>query len=319
MNPSSIPFYFAHGSDQSEEGIGTVVSQQYGYSCMNRDPDHSTYSASTISRRSHGYSASTSSRRGHGRPIRGAPQVPALDEVTGDPSEIPRTTTCDLGYDHIGRNSEGKMGFGITRRIFAPSALSAEAIALRRGFFLFRTLGFSREREAIACNWGRMKGWDGIQSSFSSRSSSTMSHRATSQTVRLGRVQPQAPTHRTIFCNDRDANLPVRFKGNSISTTKYNFFTFLPKGLFEQFRRVANLYFLTISILSTTPISPVSPITNVLPLSLVLLVSLIKEAFEDWKRFQNDMAINNNMIDVLQDQKWESIPWKKLQVGDIIK
>ncbi|XP_061338280.1 phospholipid-transporting ATPase 3-like [Gastrolobium bilobum] len=64
---------------------------------------------------------------------------------------------------------------------------------------------------------------------------------------------------------------------------------------------------------------PVSPITNVLPLSLVLLVSLIKEAFEDWKRFQNDMSINNNMIDVLQDQKWESMPWKKLQVGDIVK
>lgn len=30
------------------------------------------------------------------------------------------------------------------------------------------------------------------------------------------------------------------------------------------------------------PCSPVSPITNVLPLSLVLLVSLIKEAWEDW-------------------------------------
>ncbi|RZB51825.1 Phospholipid-transporting ATPase 3 [Glycine soja] len=74
-----------------------------------------------------------------------------------------------------------------------------------------------------------------------------------------------------------------------------------------------------ISILSTTPISPVSPITNVLPLSLVLLVSLIKEAFEDWKRFQNDMSVNNNTIDVLQDQKWGSIPWKKLQVGDLVK
>ncbi|XP_027361174.1 phospholipid-transporting ATPase 3-like [Abrus precatorius] len=147
-----------------------------------------------------------------------------------------------------------------------------------------------------------------------------MSHRiSSSRSIRLGRVQPQAPGHRTIFCNDRQANLPVRFKGNSISTTKYNFFTFLPKGLFEQFRRVANLYFLTISILSTTPISPVSPITNVLPLSLVLLLSLIKEAFEDWKRFQNDMAVNNNMIDVLQDQKWVAIPWKKLQVGDIVK
>ncbi|KAM1521227.1 phospholipid-transporting ATPase 3-like isoform X2 [Malus sylvestris] len=138
-------------------------------------------------------------------------------------------------------------------------------------------------------------------------------------TVRLGRVQPQAPGHRTIFCNYREHNIPVRFPGNSISTTKYNFITFLPKGLFEQFRRVANLYFLTISILSTTPISPVHPVTNVVPLSLVLFVSLVKEAFEDWKRFQNDMTINNASVDVLQDQKWESIPWKKLQVGDIVR
>ncbi|XP_072977249.1 phospholipid-transporting ATPase 3 isoform X2 [Typha angustifolia] len=74
-----------------------------------------------------------------------------------------------------------------------------------------------------------------------------------------------------------------------------------------------------ISILSTTPISPVHPITNVVPLSLVLLVSLIKEAFEDWKRFQNDKAINSTPVDVLQGEKWESIPWKKLQVGDLVR
>ncbi|KAJ1295754.1 hypothetical protein BS78_01G247000 [Paspalum vaginatum] len=74
-----------------------------------------------------------------------------------------------------------------------------------------------------------------------------------------------------------------------------------------------------ISILSTTPISPVHPVTNVVPLSLVLLVSLIKEAFEDWKRFQNDMSINNAHVDVLQGQHWESTPWKRLQVGDIVR
>jgi phospholipid-transporting ATPase len=68
-----------------------------------------------------------------------------------------------------------------------------------------------------------------------------------------------------------------------------------------------------------TPISPVSPITNVAPLSMVLLVSLIKEAFEDWKRFQNDMSINNSTVEILQDQQWVSIPWRKLQVGDIVK
>ncbi|KAJ8773740.1 hypothetical protein K2173_006390 [Erythroxylum novogranatense] len=163
-------------------------------------------------------------------------------------------------------------------------------------------------------------GWERVRSSRSVLNRDvSLTGRTTTRTVRLGRVQPQAPGHRTIYCNDREANLPVRFKGNSISTTKYNFFTFLPKGLFEQFRRVANCYFLLISILSMTPISPVNPITNVVPLSLVLLVSLIKEAFEDWKWFQNDMVINNSPIEVLQNQRWETLSWKKVQVGEIVR
>ncbi|KAF7829418.1 phospholipid-transporting ATPase 3 [Senna tora] len=142
-----------------------------------------------------------------------------------------------------------------------------------------------------------MSEWDRAVASSSSSSRSTLrmgsnpnrnlaSRVPSNRTVRLGRVQPQAPGHRTVFCNDREANLPVRFKGENEQ---------------EAWNR------------------PVSPITNVAPLSLVLLISLIKEAFEDWKRFQNDLAVNNNMIDVLQDQKWESIPWKRLQVGDIVR
>ncbi|GAA0155851.1 primary active transporter [Lithospermum erythrorhizon] len=142
---------------------------------------------------------------------------------------------------------------------------------------------------------------------------------APSRTVRLGRVQPQAPGNRTVFCNDREGNSLAKFKGNSVSTTKYDIFTFLPKGLFEQIKRVANGYFLFISILSCTPVSPVSPVTNVVPLGLVLLVTLAKEAWEDWKRFQNDLSINNTEIEVLQGGMWVTTPWKKLQVGDIVK
>ncbi|KAK9090578.1 hypothetical protein Sjap_023755 [Stephania japonica] len=37
------------------------------------------------------------------------------------------------------------------------------------------------------------------------------------------------------------------------------------------------------------------------------------------KRLQNDREINSRKADVLQDQKWESTPWRKLQVGDIVK
>lgn len=37
------------------------------------------------------------------------------------------------------------------------------------------------------------------------------------------------------------------------------------------------------------------------------------------KRFQNDLSINNTSIDVFQDQQWVSVPWKKLQAGDIVR
>lgn len=160
-----------------------------------------------------------------------------------------------------------------------------------------------------------MAGWRGSRS----RSGGVDGGLTASRTIQLGRVTPQAPGNRTVFCNDREANALANFKGNSISTTKYNILTFLPKGLYEQFRRLANCYFLMISLLSFTPVSPVSPYTNVAPLAIVLIVSLIKEAFEDWKRLQNDKAINNSSIDILQDQKWESVPWKKLQVGDVVR
>ena len=38
-------------------------------------------------------------------------------------------------------------------------------------------------------------------------------------------------------------------QNNYISTSKYNVLTFLPKNLFEQFKRIANAYFLCLLIL----------------------------------------------------------------------
>ncbi|PWA72138.1 hypothetical protein CTI12_AA273080 [Artemisia annua] len=50
----------------------------------------------------------------------------------------------------------------------------------------------------------------------------------------------------------RDVYLIWFDQGNAVSKTKYNLF--FPKGLYEQFRRVANQYSLTISCLSFTPV-----------------------------------------------------------------
>lgn len=200
----------------------------------------------------------------------------------------------------------------------------------------FYQIHFETPQDWNPALWG-MKGWDRVRPSRlgrvrldkaliaeedegdGERGREPMRSFHVHETVRLGHVHPQHPSHRTIYCNDRDANQLSNFQGNSVSTTKYNILTFLPKGLFEQFRRVANLYFLMISVLSTTPISPVSPITNVVPLSLVLCASLIKEAFEDWKRFANDKVVNSTPVEVLQDSRWIKIPWKKLQVGDLVR
>lgn len=52
--------------------------------------------------------------------------------------------------------------------------------------------------------------------------------------------------------------------------------TYLPKSLFEQYRRIANIYFTIVAAVSLTPISPLNPVTTWIPLILVIGVSMIK-------------------------------------------
>ncbi len=62
-------------------------------------------------------------------------------------------------------------------------------------------------------------------------------------------------------------------------------FTFLPINLFEQFTRIANLYFLIIAILQLIPgLAPTSWFTTVCPLVIVLLINAIKEIADDYYR-----------------------------------
>lgn len=101
---------------------------------------------------------------------------------------------------------------------------------------------------------------------------------------------------RVVFCNKPELhkNKPYKYPNNYISTTKYNVVSFLPKALFEQFRRVANLYFLLGAILSATSIAPFTPISMIAPLVFVVGLSMAKEAVEDWSRFlQVSLWINN--------------------------
>eukprot|EP00250_Pteridium_aquilinum_P010204 c19213_g1_i1 orf=370-3075(+) len=127
---------------------------------------------------------------------------------------------------------------------------------------------------------------------------------------------------RVVFCNqaERHRKAPFKYHSNYVSTTKYNIITFLPKALFEQFRRVANMYFLFTAALSLTPLTPFSAKSVILPLVFVVGVSMIKEAIEDWRRFLQDNEINNRKVKVhVGGGKFSDVEWKKVRVGDVVQ
>lgn len=86
---------------------------------------------------------------------------------------------------------------------------------------------------------------------------------------------------------------------NAIKTTKYSLWSFLPKNLFEQFHRFANIYFLTIIILNLIPeINAFGKYIAMVPLIFVLSVTAIKDLFEDRRRYKSDKAVNNSICHV---------------------
>ncbi|XP_029999118.1 phospholipid-transporting ATPase ID-like [Sphaeramia orbicularis] len=125
---------------------------------------------------------------------------------------------------------------------------------------------------------------------------------------------------RKLRANDREYNLSFKYATNAIKTSKYNFFTFLPLNLFEQFQRIANAYFLFLLVLQVIPaISSLSWFTTVVPLVLVLTVTAAKDATDDINRHRSDNHVNNRKVEVLIDRKLRSEKWMDVQVGDIIK
>ncbi|KAH8914962.1 phospholipid-translocating P-type ATPase [Atractiella rhizophila] len=83
------------------------------------------------------------------------------------------------------------------------------------------------------------------------------------------------------------------FATNQVLTSKYNIFTFVPKNLLEQFRRVANVFFLVLVILQFFPIfQNVSPALAAFPLLTVLAITALKDGYEDIKRHESDRRTN---------------------------
>ncbi|KAH8497567.1 hypothetical protein H0E87_020018 [Populus deltoides] len=110
------------------------------------------------------------------------------------------------------------------------------------------------------------------------------------------------------------------FAGNSIRTSKYSIISFIPRNLFEQFHRVAYIYFLIIAVLNQLPqLAVFGRGASILPLAFVLLVTAVKDAYEDWRRHMSDRIENNRLAWVLVNDQFQQKKWKDIQVGEIIK
>lgn len=83
------------------------------------------------------------------------------------------------------------------------------------------------------------------------------------------------------------------FPNNKIRTTKYSLLSFLPKNLFEQLHRFANIYFIFLAALNFVPVvEAFQPEIAVLPIAVVLSVTAVKDVWEDFRRFKSDRFIN---------------------------
>eukprot|EP00064_Thunnus_orientalis_P013277 superscaffoldBa00002134_g13314 len=103
--------------------------------------------------------------------------------------------------------------------------------------------------------------------------------------------------NRTVYIGQKEpppgaeAYIPQRYPDNRIVSSNYTFWNFIPKNLFEQFRRIANFYFLVIFLV---------------------------QGYEDWLRHKADCSINECPVDVVQQGKVVRTQSHKLRVGDIV-
>ena len=86
---------------------------------------------------------------------------------------------------------------------------------------------------------------------------------------------------------------------NGVHTTKYTILTFLPKNLWEQFHRFANVYFLFIALLNFVPqVQAFGKEIGYIPLLFVLTVTAVKDIFEDYRRYRSDREVNSKLCRV---------------------
>lgn len=164
------------------------------------------------------------------------------------------------------------------------------------------------------------------------------------------RIKPLPPTkdgrHIELNVSEVGALIDERsgrpYIDNSIRSSRYSLWSFFPKQLIAQFSKIANFYFLVVSILQMIPgLSTTGTFTTIVPLLIFVGISMGKEGFDDLRRYRLDKEENNRYVHVLQpggrkqelkkskskedapiledDGDWVAVKWRDVRVGDVIQ
>ena len=146
------------------------------------------------------------------------------------------------------------------------------------------------------------------------------------------------PNRRQSLIDERTGR---KYINNTITSSRYTLYSFLPRQLFAQFSKLANFYFLCVSILQMIPgLSTTGTYTTIVPLAFFVIISMAKEGYDDFRRYRLDRAENRNTALVLRGHKaraastenidhstvtseeqdyWAEIKWEDIGVGDVVK
>jgi len=182
----------------------------------------------------------------------------------------------------------------------------------------------------------RNSAWRGIKKAF---------HTSRKFVLRIQEIPPSKdgrhihldPSRKSALIDDRTGK---PFLTNTIRSSRYTFYNFLPRQLFAQFSKLANFYFLTIAILQMIPgLSTTGTYTTIIPLIFFVMIAMAKEGYDDFRRYRLDKLENNQEIEVLHAYQsmtttedveqgrvkhegpvhWSTTKWHNLQVGDVIR
>ena len=113
---------------------------------------------------------------------------------------------------------------------------------------------------------------------------------------------------------------PEKYCDNSVRTSQYTLYSFLPLAIINQYKTPFNWFFLIQAIIDCIPaISSVNPTTTIMPVVIVLIISLIREAVEDYRKYSNDKLANETIVSVYKMPSFVKQKCSLIKVGNIIK